>query len=197
MKQSKNIKKYNQFLNERYNVDTLPSDNILLSKIDEENIIFLLYNISKKIPIAYIGFCFYPEIESYTVVGVYSKGGYGVFLYECAMTYVNPVGLSMSRDSETSNDALKIWFKFKERPDVKHERMYSDEITHKKEDWLDSGYLNDRPEHRQEIFNLEDTRFYYNFGKDKLNKLLRVGKEYMIKNGITEQDVEYLSWKLE
>jgi di/tripeptidase len=44
---------------------------------------------------------------------------------------------------------------------------------------------------------VENNRFFYTFGKDNLNKLIQSGKEYMTKNGITEQDVEYMSWDLE
>lgn len=136
-------------------------------------------------------------INSFTVGGAYSEKGYGPFLYECAMTFVYPNALSMSRDSTTSDDALNVWRKFETRNDVKKERMHSDEITHKKEDWLKSDFLGDNPEYRQKIFDLEDTRFFYNFGKSKLNNLLQIGKEYMSENNITEQDVEYMSWELE
>ena len=113
------------------------------------------------------------------------------------MTYVYPNGLSMSRDSNTSDDALKVWFKFKDRKDVRNERMNSDEITHKKEDWLEGGFLDDDPEYRQSIFDLEDTRFFYNYGKDKLNKLIETGREYMNINNISEEDIEYMTWDLE
>ena len=103
----------------------------------------------------------------------------------------------MSRDSTTSDDALKVWFKFKDRKDVRSERMNSDEITHKKEDWLEGGFLDDDPEYRQSIFDLEDTRFFYNYGKDKLNKLIETGREYMSINNISEEDVEHMTWDLE
>ena len=185
-----------KFLNERYEINNLPKDVILLSKIDK-GVTFLLYNKNVEKPIGYISFSFYPTINSYTVNGAYSEHGYGPFLYESAMTYVYPKGLSMSRDGNTSGDALNVWFKFKDRKDVKNERMYSDEETHKKEDWVGSGFLDDDPEYRQSIFDLEDTRFFYNYGKSKLNKLIEEGKKYMKENDISEKDVEYLSWDLE
>lgn len=187
-----------EFLNERYEINNLPINIILLTTtIDSAGVTFLLYNIETKNPIGYICFGLYPIINSYTVHGAYSEKGYGAFLYECAMTYVYPNGLSMSRDSDTSDDALRVWFKFKERNDVKNERIYSDEITHKKEDWIEGGFLDDNPEYKQSIFDLEDTRFFYNFGKDKLNKLIQNGKEYMKKNNITEKEIEYMSCDLE
>jgi hypothetical protein len=188
----------NFVLKERYNINNLSNDTILMSKgLGENSGKFLLYDTKKQKPIGYISFFLYEKINSYTVDGAYSERGYGAFLYECAMTYVYPNGLSMSRESSTSDDALGVWFKFKERSDVKKERIKSDEITHKKEDWIDGGFLDDNPKYRQSIFDLEDTRFFYNFGKDKLDNLIQNGKEYMNKNNITETDVEYMSWDLE
>ena len=187
-----------EFLNERYNINNLHTNIIILTTtIDRDGGTFLLYNKKTKKPIGYISFGLYSTINSYTVGGAYSEKGYGAFLYECVMTYVYPNGLSMSRGSTTSDDALRVWFKFKERNDVKKERINSDEITHKKKDWIGGGFLDDDTEYRQSIFDLEDTRFFYNFGKDKLNKLILNGKEYMKKNNITEKDVEYMSWDLE
>lgn len=75
--------------------------------------------------------------------------------------------------------------------------MYSDQITHKKEDLPSGGMFDDEPESLERIFELEDTRFFYNFGKDKLDILIKNGKEYMKHNNITGKDVEYMSWDLE
>lgn len=186
-----------EFLNERYEINNLPKNIVLLSmNLDSDGGKFLLYNRNTKTPIGYISFGLYPTINSYTVGGAYSERGYGAFLYESAMTYVYPNGLSMSRDGSTSFDALEVWEKFDERSDVKKERMNSDEITHKKEDLVDGGMFDDEPETLNRIFELEDTRFFYTYGKDKLDKLIQIGKQYMIDN-ISEQDVEYMSWDLE
>lgn len=199
MKKTKNIATtIFEYLNERYKINNLSKDIVLLSKgLTNNGGKFLLYDIINKTPIGYISFGLYPKIKSFTVSGAYSDDGYGAFLYECAMTYVYPSGLSMSRDSTTSGDALNVWFKFNIRDDVKKERMYSNEITHKKEDWLEGGLFDDNPEYRQHIFDLEDTRFFYNFGKDKLNKLIEIGEKYMNDNNISGKDVEYMSWDLE
>lgn len=191
------VKNFKSFVNERYEISNIPKNIVLLSILKNNGAKFMLFDILSKKPIGYISFSLYPTINSYTVGGAYSEHGYGPFLYESAMTYVHPNGLSMSRDSTTSDDALNVWRKFETRNDVKKERMYSDEITHKKEDWLESDFLGDNPEYREKIFDLEDTRFYYNFGKEKLNKLIEVGKKYMNDNDISEQDVEYMSWDLE
>lgn len=190
--------KIDEFILERFNINNLPSNIILLTcNLDKDGGVFLLYDKDNKNPIGYISFGLYPDIKSFTVGGCYSENGYGAFLYESVMTYVYPNGLSMSRDSTTSDDALKVWFKFKDRKDVRSERMNSDEITHKKEDWLEGGFLDDDPEYRQSIFDLEDTRFFYNYGKDKLNKLIETGREYMSINNISDKDVEHMTWDLE
>ncbi len=186
-----------EYLNERYEIGNIPSNILLLSILKNNGGKFMLFDTLGKKAIGYISFNLYPKINSFTVGGAYSERGYGAFLYECAMTFVYPNGLSMSRDSTTSDDALGVWRKFEKRNDVKKERMYSDEITHKKEDWLESDFLGDNPEYRQKIFDLEDTRFFYNFGKEKLNKLIEIGRKYMNDNNISEQDVEYMSWDLE
>lgn len=184
-------------LQERFTINNLPESIILLSEKSKGGYTFLLYDKNHKLPIGYISFCFYPSINSYTVGGAYSKNGYGPFLYECVMTHVYPSGLSMNRSSSTSGDAIEVWNKFLKRIDVKHERMYSDEITHKKDDWIKGGLFDDDPEYRQKIFDLEDTRFFYSFGKEKLNNLIEIGLEYMKVNNITPKDVEYMSWDLE
>lgn len=185
-------------INERYKISNLPKHIILLSDaLSNEHGTFLLYDTKKEEPIGYISFNLYKKINSFTVGGAYAQDGYGAFLYECAMTYIYPNGLSMSRDGITSDDALNVWWKFSERNDVKKERMYSDEKTHKQEDWIAGGFLDDDPEYRQSIFDLEDTRFFYSFGKDKLTKLIKIGKDYMVKNGISEQGIEYMIYELE
>lgn len=192
------IKKYTQFINERYDVNNLPNNIVVLSKGLSKNYgKFLLFNTKTKKSIGYIDFSLDKHIKSFTVGGAYSEKGYGAFLYETALTYVYPNALSMSRDSTTSEDALNVWFKFNERNDVKKERIETKKITHKKRDWLDSGYLDDDPEYRQRIFDLEDTKFYYTFGKEKLNELIQLGEDYMKDNNISEKDVEHMSWDLE
>ena len=113
------------------------------------------------------------------------------------MTSIYPSGLSMSRDGNTSFDGIDVWSKFNDRSDVEKERMYSDEITHKKEDLPSGGTFNDNPEELQRIFDLEDTRFFFTYSKEKLNRLLNIGKKYMKDNNISEQDIEYMSWDLE
>lgn len=185
-------------LNERYHINNLPNNIVLLSKgLNNNYCKFLLFDIEDNIPIGYIESYLYPSINSFTIDGVYSKKGYGAFLYECVMTYVYPNGVSMSREGSTSGDAFNVWIKFNQRTDVKKERIYSNEITHKQQDWINGGFLDDNKEYRQYLFDLEDTRFYYSFGIDKLNNLIKTGVNYMKENNITEEDVEHLSWDLE
>lgn len=192
-----NIKTIKEFLNERYEINNLPKHIILLSNELDNYFTFLLYDMNLNKPIGYISFGLYKTINSFTVDGAYSENGYGPFLYECAMTFAYPNGLSMSRNGTTSFDSLNVWFKFNKRKDIKKERINSDEITHKKEDWINGGFLDNDIELRQSIFDLEDTRFFYNFGKEKLNNLLQTGKKYMIDNNISKDDIEHMTWDLE
>lgn len=180
---------------ERTKISNLNKNIVLLSKSNNQH--FLLFDTTNKKPIGYISFFLYPSINSYTVGGAYAEHGYGPLLYECAMTYVYPNGLSMSRDGSTSVDALEVWEKFDNRSDVKKERIDSDEITHKKQDLPSGGMYDNEPEKLERIFELEDTRFFYNFGKDKLTKLLDNGKQYMLKNNISDDDIEEMTYELE
>lgn len=183
----------NFFLNERFDINTNSDNIVLLSKSD--NSTFMLYNILEEEPIGYINFNYYESVDVYTIDGAYSERGYGAFLYESAMTFVYPKGCSLTRQSNTSFDALEVWEKFYDRQDVKKERMYSDEITHKKEDL--PGNFDDEPETMERIFELEDTRFFYSYGKDKLNKLLEKGIIYKNENNISDDDIEVMCWDLE
>jgi hypothetical protein len=192
------IKNFGDFINERVKIDSIPRKTVLLSaesKVD--GAILMLYNTSSKTPIGYISYSYYDEVGSYTVGGAYSERGYGPFLYESVMTNVYPNALSMSRCGSTSFDALGVWEQFNERSDVRSERMYSDELTHKREDLPAGGTFDDDPEALQEILDLEDTRFYYTYGKDKLNKLLEIGEKYKIKNNISKEDIVHMQYALE
>ena len=181
------IKDFYSYINERYYINNLSEDIVLLSVgLNKQYCKFLLFDTINKKPIGYISFGFYKEINSFTVDGIYSDNGYGAFLYECAMTFVYPNGLSMSRLSSTSEDALQVQYKFYNRNDVKKERMYSDEMTYKKEEFYD-----------QEIIDLEDTRFYYTFGKEKLKNLITIGKVYAKNNRLSWDKIEDISYELE
>ena len=70
-------------------------------------------------------------------------------------------------------------------------------MTHKKKDLPVGGMYDDDPKELQRILDLEDTRFYYSFGKKKLERLLKEGRRYMEKNDISDEELEYMSWELE
>ena len=81
---------FNNFLLERFNINNLPSNIILLSSdLNKDGGVFLLYYKDNKTPIGYISFGLYPGIESFTTGGCYSENGYGAFLYESVMTYIS------------------------------------------------------------------------------------------------------------
>ncbi len=183
---------YKQLILERVTVETLPSDIIMLSKdLNDSEAKLLLYNTTLKKPIGYIYIGYVKDADVFSVFGAFSEHGYGPFLYETAMTYAYPKGCTMSLDSSTSDDALNVWFKFNERNDVKKQRMNYSGLTHKKE-----TYSNDNP-YGKKILELEDTKFFYNYGKENLKKLIQEGKNYQKNNNISEEDIEYMSWSLE
>lgn len=183
-------------IDERFQINSNFDNLVLLRKEDSEHH-FLLYNTAKQKPIGYIAAFYHGSVDVFTVDGAYSKRGYGPFLYECIMTQVFPKGVSLSRAGSTSYDALEVWEKFDNRSDVRKERMHSDEITHKKRDLPAGGFYDDNPEEMHRIFELEDTRFFYSFGRDKLDVLLNIGDKYKMDNDITDDDIEEMSWDLE
>lgn len=204
------IESYKKFILERFKLSNLESDDNLkmlnISVKEDDYHLFLVYNILNKEPVGYISFFKYPIDDLYTVGGAYTNPKYthmgiGPFLYESAMTMVYPNALSLSRDSNTSDDALEVWEKFTKRSDVKTKRMYSDEITHKNEILAKSNYYDDDDDrserHHKRILELEDTKFYYSYGKDKLKNILKIGKDYQKKIKLSDLDIEYMSWDIE
>lgn len=159
------IKIRHELLNERYDINTLPKNIILLSVLFEKAGKLFLYDVDKKDVVGFIVF-------GDDVARISSKySGFGVFLYETAMTYRYPLGLSMSLDGTTSERALNIWKEFSKRSDVKSEPT--------------------------EILDLSNTVFFYSYGKDKLNNLIEIGKKYMLENDISESDVENMEYSFD
>jgi len=129
---------YEQSLSEvKYNFNDL-KELVILSKSDlgKDGGTFLLYNTRFKKPIGYIGFGYIPNGDVYMVGGIYSERGYGPLLYEMAMTYVYPNGLTLSQDGGTSGDAQYVWERFELRDDVKKEPVKRNGITDKEEDLI-------------------------------------------------------------
>ena len=166
----KYLKLFENYISNRITIDNLPSHiELIEDRIDGNT--FLLYDKKSETPVGYISYSYFEKDDVYSVEGVYSKRGYGPFLYETVMTDVYPKGVSLSRDGGTSGPAINIWDIFVERSDVKKERMYSDTLTHKRED-LPKG-MADYPEFVEHVLELEDTRFFYTYGKEKLDKIVK------------------------
>jgi GNAT superfamily N-acetyltransferase len=164
----------NSVLNQKddINQNTNVANNITLYYKDNR---FLLYK--KNEPIGFISYYYDNDADVYCVsgsyiVGKYQSKGYGTFLYETVMTNVYPKGCTMTRDSGTSPSAISVWERFDKRTDIKKERINFKGITHKRED-LPSGFMSDDKEYIDKVLRLEDTRFFYNYGKDKLKSFLK------------------------
>lgn len=169
-------------ISERYDINNIPKNIILLS--DEDRYKFFLFDTIKKEVIAFIVFS-----SQYGVDRVYTKiDGYGAFLYECAMTSLYPNGLSMSKDGDTSDAALGVWDKFYHRTDVRKERKFSDKNNYNRETFPTKAKYKDSPELLKHILELEDTEFFYSFGKEKLDNMIERGKQYMDEHGIYDVD---------
>lgn len=176
------------------------SDLILLSKstLDRDGGTFLIYNPKTKSPIGYISFGYYPPADVYSVNGAYSEHGYGPLLYEMAMTYVYPNGISLSQDGGTSGDALYVWSRFEGRNDVKKEPINRTDISDKEKDLIGGCDGNeDCLEDVQKIIDLHNTKFIYSGDKNNLQKIIKIGKDFAKENNISDDDIEYMLWDLE
>lgn len=190
------VKNWYDFIYERFDIKSNFNNIVLLLNNDKN--IFLLYDIKINKPIGYISYWYEKSINCYPISGIYSKNGYGPFLYETVMTYVYPNGISMSLDTETSDDAILVYRKFYEREDVKKIKMNNIIETHKKQIFntnnkYSGSYKNDGLE-------LEDIKFIYTYGKDKLDDLLKRGNQYIIDNNINDDDfynmIDYIEKKI-
>lgn len=163
-----------------------------------EDNIFLLIDTETGEQKGYIGFGL-THGDVYGIYGAYADKGYGPLLYELAMTYVYPKGITMSDDSSTSQDAMNVWEKFAARNDVEKKPIVRTQRTDK-EEWFDniSNDYEDTPETRKWIERgreLHNTQFIYNLGKDKVNLLIKKGDEYLKKHPKT--DVWHMIYTLE
>lgn len=176
------------------------SNLILLSKsiLSKDGGVFLIYNPKTKEPIGYISFSYYAPADVYSIGGAYSEHGYGPLLYEMAMTYVYPNGISLSQDGGTSGDALSVWQKFVQRNDVKKESINRSFTSDKEEDLL-GGCEGDEEclKRVSYVIDLHNTKFILSKDKNQLQKLINIGREFAINNNISDKDIEYMLWDLE
>ncbi len=193
----KHLKYFNEYLNERFDISSPKLNEFIVLMKTEDDSYFLLYDTNNKESLGFISFGYSETADVYPVYGAFALNGYGVFLYETAMTYVYPKGCSLSRSSNTSFDALDVWGKFSKRDDVRKERIHSDELTHKREDLPAGGTYDNNPEELERILELEDTRFFFTYGKEKLDMLLKKGRIYQEENDISDDDIEEICIDLE
>lgn len=176
-------------------------DNLVLltkTTLSSDGGTFLLYNTQTKRPVGYIGIGYISDIDVFMVGGAYSEKGYGPLLYEMAMTYVYPKGLTLSQDSGTSGDAQRVWERFVDRNDVKKEPIKRTKRSEKEEELI--GGCDGNPECLDMVkrtIELHNIKFSYSFGINKLNNLIAIGREDCDKNNISDDDIEYMSWDLE
>ena len=148
----KHLLNFNQYISERFDISSSKLKKSVVLMKTEDDSYFLLYDTTTKKVLGYISFGYSETADVYSVGGAFALNGYGAFLYETAMTYVYPKGCSLSRSGGTSFDALDVWKKFDKRNDVRKERIYSDELTHKREDLPNGGMYDDNPEEMERIF---------------------------------------------
>ena len=172
---------FNELLEARVTIND--TANLAVIFIKEDNI-FLLIDTTTSQPKGYISFGL-TQGDVYGIYGAYSDRGYGALLYELAMTYVYPKGITMSDDSSTSQDAMNVWEKFTTRDDVEKKPIVRTQRTDK-EEWFDDMSQDFDDEENKKWINrgreLHNTQFIYTLGMDNLNKLITKGDEYLKQN---------------
>lgn len=144
---------------------------------------FLLYDQVNKIPIGYISFSLSSNGNVYVIYGAYAKNGYGPLLYELAMTYAYPNGITLDDSSGTSSEALNVWEKFYSRDDVKKEPLHRKTKSYKEKDLID-GCNNDADclEEVNKILYLHNLKYIYSLGRPTLEKLIQKGDLFLQQN---------------
>ena len=172
---------FNELLEARVTIND--TANLAVIFIKDDNI-FLLIDTTTSQPKGYISFGL-TQGDVYGIYGAYSDRGYGALLYELAMTYVYPKGITMSDDSSTSQDAMNVWEKFTTRDDVQKKPIVRKQRTDKEEWFDDMSQDFDDEENKKWIARgreLHNTQFIYTLGMDNLNKLIAKGDEYLKQN---------------
>jgi len=172
---------FNELLEARVTIND--TANLAVIFIKDDNI-FLLIDTTTGQPKGYISFSL-TQGDVYGIYGAYSDRGYGALLYELAMTYVYPKGITMSDDSSTSQDAMNVWEKFTTRDDVEKKPIVRTQRTDKEEWFDDMSQDFDDEENKKWIARgreLHNTQFIYTLGMNKLNTLIAKGDEYLKQN---------------
>jgi hypothetical protein len=172
---------FNELLEARVTINDTANLAVIFMKEDN---IFLLIDTTTSQPKGYISFGL-TQGDVYGIYGAYSDRGYGALLYELAMTYVYPKGITMSDDSSTSQDAMNVWEKFTTRDDVQKKPIVRKQRTDKEEWFDDMSQDFDDEENKKWIARgreLHNTQFIYTLGIDNLNKLIAKGDEYLKQN---------------
>lgn len=145
------------------NISELQKGYALLITKSPPIIDFILFDIAQNKIVGEIAIHKERNMKNFDMSTVAAEPGFGALMYEIAMTYIAPLGLTPPRDGNIKNRALGVWKKFFERSDTKKMQLkpgdadYSTSIEHL------------APEKQQLIH----TVFFYDFGKSKLNNLIK------------------------
>ena len=153
------------------------TEDLAIVKVADDEILVLMNTTTHE----GLGYISYGKTDGdvFGIYGAYAKHGYGPLLYEIVMTLVYPSGITMSDDSGTSDDAINVWRKFKNRSDVIKKPINRTRKT-EKEELLDATYDKDDL-YYHEILDLHHTQFIYSLDKTLVNNLTEKGEEYKSK----------------
>lgn len=167
------IKENLSLINEiKKNINDL-DENIYSLVVTKKNAIinFILYN-NKELKVeAVLSMFKNNEMENYSVSAVAAEKGFGPLIYEIAMTYIYPLGITPSRDGDVRGGAYNIYEKFFDRKDVEKKSIpetspdFSEDIAN---DFSEDDI----------IFHILQTAYSYSFGKEKLKNIIENSKKF-------------------
>jgi hypothetical protein len=131
----------------------------------------ILYDLNEDKIVGEISAYKYPKMKNFSVSIVAAERGFGSLMYEIMMTYVNPLGIMPSRDGDVREGAYQVYKRFFDlRKDIK-------KINLNPEDTDFSEQIADVFSDEDEEFYILQAVYFYSFGKEKLNTLIKNAKK--------------------
>jgi hypothetical protein len=130
----------------------------------------ILYDLNEDKIVGEISAYKYPKMKNFSVSTVAAERGFGSLMYEIMMTYASPLGIMPSIDGDIREGAYKVYKRFfEERKDIKKINLDPKDVDFSKE--VENMFSED-----DEEFYILQTIYFYSFGKEKLNKLIKNAK---------------------
>jgi hypothetical protein len=131
----------------------------------------ILYDLNEDKIVGEISAYKYSKMKNFAVSTVAAERGFGSLMYEIMMTYVNPLGIMPSRDGDVREGAYQVYKRFFDlRKDIKKINLNPGDTDFSEE-------IADMLSDEDEEFYILQAVYFYSFGKEKLNSLIKNAKK--------------------